>query len=224
MSVLAFIHTVHSLAPVFEALARELLHGINTFHIVDESLLRRTIQEGKLTPETMRRLIDYVGHCERSGADGILVTCSSLGPATDIAKQLTSRSLLRIDEPMVEEALRLGTRVGVLATLPSTLNPTVELIRRLASDRHSAVEVQPYLCEGAFEALRRGEVELHDEGVRTGLHALCGWADVIVLAQASMARVTDQLSSDCPVPVLSSPRIAVERMGALLAPARSQAV
>jgi hypothetical protein len=41
--------------------------------------------------------------------------------------------------------------------------------------------------------------------------------DVVVLAQASMARVVDALKpEDKPVPILSSPRLAIEHLATLL--------
>jgi hypothetical protein len=54
--------------------------------------------------------------------------------------------------------------------------------------------------------------------VRTGLRRLAAEVDVVVLAQASMARVAETLpAAERPVPVLSSPRLGMERAAELLA-------
>jgi len=36
--------------------------------------------------------------------------------------------VVRVDEPMAEKAVQTGTRIGVAATLATTLKPTTELI------------------------------------------------------------------------------------------------
>jgi Asp/Glu/hydantoin racemase len=122
--------------------------------------------------------------------------------------------LVRIDEAMADEAVRIGSRIGVVATLASTLEPTAQLIER----KGDGITVTAHLCEGAFEALSAGDRDRHDELVREGLRAVLAGNDVVVLAQASMARVVDTLAEDeRSVPILSSPRLAMERVAALLA-------
>jgi Asp/Glu/hydantoin racemase len=226
---LALVHTVASLVPVFERLADELLPGVERFNIVDESLLRSTIREGRLTPTTARRLAGYVASAETAGADAVLVTCSSVGAAVESARPLVSIPVLRVDEPMAEQAIGIASRgrgrVGVLATLPTTLEPTADLIRRTAeAGGRSDVEVVARVCEGAFDALSAGDTERHDRLVREGLIAIAREVDVVVLAQASMARVAATLEpGDVAVPVLSSPRAAVERAAGVLAGRREPA-
>lgn len=200
----AFIHTVLALPPIFDELADELLPGTDRFHIVDESLLGVTRRLGSLTPETTRRVHAYIESAVDAGADIVVVTCSSVGPAVDSSPV----PALRIDEAMVEAAVRTGKRVGVLATLSTTLEPTAALV-----ERHGGA-VRAHLCEGAFDALQAGDRKTHDEIVRDGLRQIGSEVDVVVLAQASMARVTDALAS--PIPILSSPRLGVERVAQLI--------
>ena len=65
--------------------------------------------------------------------------------------------------------------------------------------------------------LRGSDMDRHDDLVRDGLRDLLGWADAIVLAQASMARVVETLTAaERRTPILSSPRLGVERVRALL--------
>jgi Asp/Glu/hydantoin racemase len=214
---LALVFTVVPLIPVFQQLTRELLPDVETFNIVDESLLRDAIRDKGLTPKVFRRVARYVEGAEEAGADGILVTCSSIGPAVDAARWNVSVPLLRVDLPMAERAVEIGSRVGVLATLRATLGPTAALIERCGSERSRRVEVVAHVCEGAFDAVVAGDVATHDSLVRKGLQSLKGKVDVVVLAQASMARVTDALpDSELFCPILSSPRLGVERMAELL--------
>jgi Asp/Glu/hydantoin racemase len=215
---IGFVHTVLSLPPVFGALAEELVPDAETFHIVDESLLTVTRRSGSLTPLTRRRVLDHVLSAADAGADVVVVTCSSIGPAVDAGRTFAPVPVVRIDEAMADEAVRLGPRVGVLATLRTTLEPTAELVGRRAQVAGSQVTVVPRLCDGAFEALSAGDREAHDALVRDGLRRLVEEADVVVLAQASMARIADELPpGELAVPVLSSPRLGMQRVAALVA-------
>ena len=215
---LALIHTVAGLVPRFRQLAAEMLPDVETFDIVDETLLRDATREGRVSLETARRLFAHLAAAEAHGADAILVTCSSMGNAVDAARPFAGVPIVRVDQAMAERAVERGTRIGVLATLWSTLKPTAALIERVAAERERGVEVRTRLCEGAFDALRAGDEARHDAIVREGLRELLGWADVIVLAQASMARVVDSLTDDERItPILSSPRLGLERMREMLA-------
>ena len=215
---LALVHTVAGLVPRFRELASELLPGVETFDIVDETLLRDASTEGRVSLETARRLFAHLASAEAHGADAVLVTCSSMGNAVDAARPFAGVPLARIDQAMAERAVERATRIGVLATLWSTLKPTAALIDRVASETGRSVDVRTRLCDGAFEALRGGDEARHDEIVREGLRELLGWAEVVVLAQASMARVVDSLTDEERVtPILSSPRLGMERMREILA-------
>jgi Asp/Glu/hydantoin racemase len=215
---IGFVHTVLSLPPVFAELAAELVPEAEVFHVVDETLLGVTRRVGSLTPATRRRVLGHVESAAEAGADLVVVTCSSVGPAVDASRGFVSVPLLRIDEPMADEAVRLGARVGVVATLATTLEPTAELVARRAAAAGRQVEVVARVCEGAFEALEAGDRERHDELVREGLRRLGAEVDVVVLAQASMARVADTLGEDeRRVPLLASPRLGMKRVAELLA-------
>ena len=214
---LAFLHTVLSLPPVFAALAEELLPETDRFHIVDESLLNVTRKTGALTAVTRRRVLGYLESAAEAGADLVLVTCSSIGPAVDAAREFVPVPVLRVDEAMADEAVRLGNRVGVIATLTTTLEPTAALVERRARVTGKDVEVFSHVCDGAFDALQAGDRDRHDELVREGVRRLAAEVDVIVLAQASMARVVESMSEDeRAVPILSSPRLGVTRAAELL--------
>ena len=215
---LAFVHTVAGLVPRFRDLAAEMVPGVETFDIVDETLLRDATTEGRVSLDTARRLFAHLAAAERHGADAILVTCSSMGGVVDAARPFAAVPLMRVDQAMAEQAVERGSKIGILATLWSTLRPTAVLIERTAVEAGREVEVRDRLCDGAFEALRSGDTDRHDALVRDGLRELIGWADVIVLAQASMARVVDTLGDEeRRTPILSSPRLGMERMRDILA-------
>ncbi len=207
---LALIHTSPVLVPSFNALAQKHLAGVKVFHMVDESLIQQTIRAGQLQKSTIRRLVHHVESAVDAGGDVVLVTCSSIGPAVTVARSLFDVSVLRIDERMAEKAVTTGRRIGAIATLSTTLKPTVDLLRDTATRLGRDVEIESCLCEGAFEAVIRGDTETHDQSVSSNLLQLAAKVDAIVLAQASMARVAQSLPPDSSrPPVLSSPELAM---------------
>jgi Asp/Glu/hydantoin racemase len=203
--------------PVFQQLCSQLLPDVNLFNIVDDSLIKDVIKRGELTPHTARRVIDYVGSAESAGADFILVTCSSIGAAVETAATLTNVPVLRVDQPMADMAVHTGSRIGVVATLPTTLGPTSDLVKRRAALAGKEIILTSKLCEGAFEALMNGDTAKHDEMVANALRELSTRVDVILLAQASMARVVDCLDeSDKRVPIIASPPQAIKHLATIL--------
>lgn len=214
---LALIHTSATLVPVFAELCAKYLPGVKTFNIVDDSLIKNTIACGELTPSTSKRVVGYASSAEEAGADFILYTCSSIGPAVETAATLTGVPVLRVDQPMADQAIATGKKIGVVATLSTTLEPTSDLVRRRAIVAGKNIELKSVLCEGAFEALMSGDAATHDAKVAEALKQLSKEVDVILLAQASMARVVDTLSAaDKRVPILASPTIAIEHIASLL--------
>ncbi len=210
---LALLHTSPVLTPLFASLCAQWVPEARIFHTVDESLIKNTIQAGHLEKMTVRRLATLVGSAFDAGADAVLVTCSSVGPAVEVARQLYDRPVLRVDEPMARDAVSRGRRIGVLATLRTTLEPTSALVRAQAREASRPVEIVECLCEGAFEAVLSGDTATHDRLVSAALtDGMCD-VDTIVLAQASMARVVAALPPGAVrAPVLSSPESGVRQV------------
>jgi hypothetical protein len=142
----------------------------------------------------------------------------------EIASQLVGVPVLRIDEPMASAAVESGTRVGVLATVASTLNPTVDLLRRCAQRLAKEVELVPVLRADAFAAITSGDSPRHDAIIVEAVVQLAGDVDAIVLAQASMARVVATLEPGAvTVPVFSSPGSGMARLASVLEEAAVEA-
>jgi Asp/Glu/hydantoin racemase len=207
---LALVHTSPTLTPAFTELCRKHLPEAKFFHMVDESLIQDTIRAGTLRKVTIRRLVDQIISAEAAGADAVLVTCSSIGPGVPLAKQLCDVPVIRIDEAMAEAAVRQAHNIGVLATLRTTLDPTCALLRAKANEAGRDVKLTECLCEGAFPAVLAGDTATHDRLLRKALLEDLRGVDLIVLAQASMARVVAALApGELRTPVLSSPELAV---------------
>jgi Asp/Glu/hydantoin racemase len=214
---LGLVHTSATLVPVFAQLCKDKLPGVEVFNIADDSLVKGIIAAGSLTPTIACRVASYLESAELAGADYIMVTCSSIGPAVEAGAKLIGVPVLRVDQPMADKAVATGKKIGVIATLRTTLEPTADLIQRRADKAGMKIELTSRLCEGAFEALMSGDAVTHDAKVAAALKELSQQVDVIVLAQASMARVVDTLApADKRVPILASPGIAVDYLATVM--------
>ena len=214
----AFIHTVPSLVGVFNELSKELFpKDVEVFHIADELLLKVVVAQGGLSPFIFRRVVEHVVAAVEGGANLVQVTCSSISPCVEAAYPFVAVPVLKIDDPMISKALEIGSHIGIAATVPTTLKPTTDLLYTLAHQANKDVTVDSVLCTGAFQALASGDIETHDRIIRQHLHNLLETCQVVLLAQASMARVAATIPiEEQKVPILSSPRLAVERAAKVL--------
>lgn len=215
VKTLALLHTTPVTVAEMGARVAAINPGVRVINVLDDSLLADVMVAGEVTPAVRARLLLYLQAAQAAGANAVMTCCSSVGQAIEDLASEVAVPVLRIDTPMAEQASRLGSRVGVLATVPTTLAPTANLIERLAAQAGRHVQVTRRVVEGAYAARLAGDGETHDRLVRAALQTLSGEVDVIVLAQASMARLLasrgepglgePDLGDTGGVPVLSSP-------------------
>jgi aspartate/glutamate racemase len=210
---LVFVHTVPPLVDIFTRLAAQMLPGVVSKHILDEPLLEMVRQRGRLDEEDVKRLKGHVIMAEAIGARAVLVTCSTISPLVDQVRPAVSFKIEKIDDAMIEAAVTTGQRIGVLATNPTTLAPTHLLLQERSQKLGRDIIISELLIPGALDALLSGDGETHDRLLRSAIAAIGSRVDVVVLAQASMARVMDVMETkERIVKVLSSPYLALERI------------
>lgn len=139
-----------------------------------------------------------------------MLTCSSISElAAPVSREL-GIPVLRIDEAMADQAVAEGHRIAVLATLPTTCAPTIRLIEERAALANADPVISSEVVEGAFEAVSHGDRPTHDRLVAAAIERVAADADVIVLAQASMASAA--AAADVRVPVLTSLVPGIQRL------------
>lgn len=207
-----FFHTVAGLTDRFDEMASDYIPDVDCFHIVDESVLQDALAVGELTPLITRRICSQLSLAEDAGADLILDTCSSTSPAVNIARQIISIPIIKIDDPMTEAAVERGDHIAVVATAESTLEPSTNLVQSKANQKGQSISIESVLVDDALDALQSGKKERHDRLVTDRALELADETGVIILAQASMSHLTPRLSEQVAVPVLSSPSMAMEEV------------
>ncbi|MDO4866783.1 MAG: aspartate/glutamate racemase family protein [Clostridia bacterium] len=183
---------------------KALVPSAELFSLKDPSLLAEIRDAGYVTPTAAARLMGMYCDAVAQGADAILNICSSAGEIADAfqsAAKYIGVPVVRIDEEMCREAARLGGRIGVLATLPTTLEPTKNTLRRVAREMGRHIELVDGLVDAFGADQDRFRALLIDAA-----RSLADDVDVIVLAQGSMAYVERDIEAAVGRPTLSSPR------------------
>ncbi len=207
MKKLAIIHTTPATLDPLKSLANEILPGCELVNFVDDSILPQLAKNGGNIEEVAPRFLSYASFAEQVGADIILSACSSVGELVERARQEVKIPVVRIDEAMAEEAVCHADRLGVAATLATTLNPTTRLLHQKAETFRKKVEIEPVLVEAAYQRLMAGDKDGHDEILSQVLTELAGRVEAVVLAQASMARVLPLLPENQREKFYTSPRL-----------------
>lgn len=209
---IAILHTSFvfvSVETIINDLIAQQIPDATVIHFVDSDVLATVVREGKITEASANRMVHLAMAAELAGADIIFSACSSLGPSLDAVEKAVTIPVVKIDEAMAKKAATEGTRIAVLATLPSTLEPTSNLISKWAKTLGRELELNKVLAAGAFDILMKGDRPGHDEVVIAKAIEVAQNVDLIVLSQASMNRLAPVLTEKTGLPVLSSPYIGV---------------
>lgn len=199
------VHTAMALVEPLTKTFAELLPEVNVNHIADSSLIKEVIANNEVTPAVKRRLLAYYNAAADAGADVVFNTCSSVGDVADYGNAYARIPVFRIDRPMAAQAVMQAGRIGVISTLPTTLDPTCRLLLGEAAKAGRDVVLVEGLADGAFAAGQSGDGETHDRLIAEAAQRIADKVDLFVLAQGSMARMEKRLSELTGKPVLSSP-------------------
>lgn len=204
----------------FNRLFREVIPEAEVSNLVDEDLLDTLNRNRGITPSIIQRIAQYCVAAEAAGADVIFSQCSSTREGIECARKMTQIPIVMVDDGMAEKAVTIGSRIGVAATAAATLKPTSAALTQAAQRVGKTISVKTYLADGALDVLMKEKNgEKHDRLVLDYLRAAEKENDVIVLAQGSMVTLEPYLS-EMAVPVLTSPRLGVEKVREILFPCR----
>lgn len=209
---LVYTSTTPELISDLETAVKKVLpNDVEIASYQDPSILTEVRDAGYVTPPPAARLISMYMQAVIDKADAILNVCSSVGEVADSiqdAAKYIGVPVVRIDEEMCREAVRLGCRIGVMATLPTTLNPTKNTILRVAREMNKHVTLVDSLVDGGFglnqeefkQLMTKYAGEINDQ------------VDVILFAQGSMAYCEEYIHQKYNKPVLSSVRFGADAL------------
>ena len=204
------IHTSPATLDLFGRLLRERIPGATIVNLLDDSILPELAANGGDLSAVEPRWRGYARVMSDRGVDLMLNACSSIGEICTRVQPDVPQTIVRVDSRMAREVVSRATRIGVVATLRTTLGPTSEIIAQTAEEMGRTITLDQRLVEGAYPALLAGDQVRHDDLVADAIAASAQANDVVVLAQASMARVLARLPAEQQAKVLTSPPFAVE--------------
>jgi aspartate/glutamate racemase len=212
---IALIHaTPVAVEPIRAALDADWPDAV-AMNILDDSLSMDRAAVPELSPLLTERIIDLARYTRKSGADGILFTCSAFGSAIEEAARLLDVPVLKPNEAMFEAAIETGRNNAMIATFaPARAGMEAEFSEQ-AKQLGSDAKLTSFVVEPAMTALRQGDADTHNRLVSEQSAKLKGF-DTIVLAHFSTARAAPAVRKLVNIPVLSSPEAAVAKLRRLV--------
>ncbi|MET4590663.1 aspartate/glutamate racemase family protein [Arthrobacter sp. 754] len=206
---IALLHTgAVVIGPLMDLVTREL-PGVTTINYLDDRIVA-DLSDPKVSDSVPRRVAALAKAAVDAGAEAIMLTCSSISELAAPVSAEVGIPILRIDEAMAEEAVSRGSRITVLATLPTTCGPTSRLIAERGRAAGLSPDIRSIVVEGAFAAVVSGNRQSHDRKIADAIRRAAEDSDVVVLAQASMASGAE--GCQVGVPVLTSLESGVKRL------------
>lgn len=212
MKRIALIHTVKSVLNSFEGLLREAMGDeLLISNTLDDFLASDAAVRGEFSVDNQNRLFYLLKAEELTGADLIVVTCSTLTPTVTALRGLIKTPVIAIDDAMTRLAVQSGEKITIMATAQSTVEPTRQKLLHDAAQIDKVVSISVIVREEALTALKAGDSDTHDRLVKQAALDIKN-QDVIILAQASMGHLEEDIKRICGCTVLSSPRLCVAQV------------
>ena len=130
MKKIAMLHTSSATLAMMQQLIGDIMPEADVMHLVEESMIKQVMKAGGVTPNIAARIADYVHIDEKADCEIFITACSSIGTAVEQCQFMTPLQLARIDGAMVEKAISLGENIAVLATVATTMKPTLAYVQR----------------------------------------------------------------------------------------------
>jgi Asp/Glu/hydantoin racemase len=202
---IGIIHAVNLTIRAMQPFLDRYIPDVEVVHLCDDTIQRDNIAAGVgVIPKTNYfKFAQYAHNLQEAGVDLILLACSTFNYAAELARPMIDIPIMQIDRAMMELAVAQGTRVGMLATLATTVPSSERLLRIVAAEKNVPVEITTVLRPEAFAAIQKGDSETHNRILLEEIDKLSGKVDSIVMAQLSMSALEPMLGKT-KVPVYNS--------------------
>jgi len=210
---IGIIHAVNLTIRAMQPFIERYLPDAEVVHLCDDTIQRDNICAGVgvIPKHNYFRFAQYAHNLQESGVDLILLACSTFNYAAELARPMIDVPIMQIDRPMMELAVAQGPRVGLLATLATTVPSSERLLRIVAAENKREVEITTVLRPEAFAAISKGDSVTHNNILLEEIDKLSKNVDSIVLAQLSMSALAPLLNNTA-VPVYNSGTTGFERI------------
>lgn len=211
MAKIALIHTTPVTVEPLKNLIKAKDSKLEIINIVDDSILEELINNDANLSLVEKRVKYYIKTAVKQGADLVMSACSSIGEIFEAEEQKYEVPIMRIDSAMAEKAVKNAKNIGVAATLATTLRPSTELVKNKAAAINKKVVIKTALADKAYQKLMAGDQKAHDQLLAEKLKELAAEVEIVLLAQASMARAVEVLPDELQDKFLTSPEPGIEK-------------
>ena len=180
-------------------------------NLLDDGLFAWVREAGGVVPEMYDVFRTLTRYMVSRGTDGILFTCSAFRKVIDTCIAENAVPILKPNDAMIEQALKAGSRLAVMATVGPTIPSISAEIEAYAGARGQQVTLTPVVVDGAFDALAGGDPARHDALVAAQAKTIRD-CDAIVLAQFTLSRAVPVVQAVSNIPVFNSPGAAVAKL------------
>ena len=211
---IVMIHALAESVPPVKVAFGEVFPDAEVINLLDEALFIDF--KGQITPTLRRRMSQLICYCEEYGADAIGLACSVYAPVVETAQDLVDVPLVSSYSPVMEEAVRSGKRIGIIASVGATLRDSEYYLHRTAEEQGRSIETELCFAEELIPLFRTQGEEAFNQRLEELVNGLSDKVDAILLGQFSMATALARLQAGCPVPVLSGPHSSAKKLKELL--------
>lgn len=203
--VLGVVHAALITTRIIQPYLDEILPDVQVMHHLDDTIqcTNFACEPGTIPKENYYKFATHAHFLENAGVDLIMLACSTFNRAVELAQPMINTPLLQIDRPMMDLAVKQGSKIGLLATVPTTVPSSERLLRKAAADAGKDVTITTRLCAEAFAAIQAGDTDKHNELLIKEVDVLSRDMDAIVMAQLSMSALAPLLRNT-KVPVYTS--------------------
>ena len=202
---LGIIHASHLTINAMQVYIQKYIPEVSIMHLCDDTIQRDNIAAGVgvIPKVNYCKFAQYAHNLEEAKVDLILLACSTFNFAAELGRPMINTPIAQIDRPMMEQAVRSGKKIGLLATLETTVPSSQRLLQIAAKEAGKEIECKTVLCSEAFVEFSKGNIAKHNEILLESLNKLSQEVDCIVMAQLSMSALAPFLGVQR-VPVYNS--------------------
>ncbi|MGF1702133.1 hypothetical protein L4D09_17725 [Photobacterium makurazakiensis] len=209
---IAFLYTLEANIALFKPYIKQYLgdKNVTVTHHVNEALLQQAMKDGP-TQNVLNTVQKAIVDIDKAGANYIICTCSTIGDLAESTPDVSAK-VIRVDRTMADKAIT-HERILVLAALASTLDPTLKLLTACASQQNKAPSITTQVIPDVWAYYSAGDTERYVKGIANYINHQDSCADIIVLAQASMAPAMTFIHP-ANSNVLTSPKLCLQQIAA----------
>lgn len=214
---LGIIHAALITTRAVQKYIDEIIPEVEVVHWVDDTIQNTNFacEPGMVPKKNYAKFVQAALSQQEYGVDLILLACSTFNRAAEHARPMIDTPILQIDRPMMDLAVQDGNRIGLLATVPTTVPASERLLHLAAEEAGKTIDVKLRLCSEAFQVLKAGNPDKHNDILLDEIERLSSEVDAIVMAQVSMTALEPRLGHTR-VPVYNSGRTAFNKIRQIL--------